>query len=355
MATPLTSPSHLRLSLAETLWLEPEHFEQARADSQRLQNEAQTELSQWKAYLNSLGLSAFEAWAKEKLPTADVRAIAAKTTASRYLDIEGFKVCLITTEHVLDEVVRFHRIIAQQPDYVAHFYVVIEVLEEQQEAAIRGFLRYDELIHKLGSISHPSDRTSEQLLLPLSAWDEEINHLLGYVQHAHPSSILLPEAPVQIEKASTLELPSTPSRLTRLSRWLDEALTEGWQSIDRLIDPQANLAWSARENVSGMKGGKLIDLGVQLDRHRVALIVTVIPEAEKVSVNVQILPTGEDSVLPQQLTVTLRSGTGKVLQTVTARAHDNYIQLRPFRGKPGIRFTVEVALDDAKVSEAFEL
>lgn len=346
MATPLTTPSHLRLSLAETLWLEPEYFEQARADSQCSQNKPQDEPHQWKAYLNSLGLSAFEAWAKEKLPTADVNAIASET-AARYLDIEGFKVCLITTEHVLDEVIRFPASIIQQPDRAAHFYVVLEVLEEQQEAVIRGFLRYDELTRQLGSAA----QLSNQSLLPLSAWDEEINHLLGYVQHSHPSSILSPQVSVQLEKAAA----SVPSGLTRLSRWLDEALTEGWQSIDLLINPQANLAWSARESASGMKGGKLMNLGMQIDQHRLALIVTVIPEAQKVSVNVQVLPTGEDVVLPQQLTVTLRSNTDKVLQTVAARSHDNYIQLRPFRGKPGIRFTVEVALDDAKVIEAFEL
>ena len=349
MVTPLTTLSHIRLSLSETLWLEPEHFEQARADSQYSQNEPQNEPHQWKAYLNSLGLSAFEAWAKEKLPTADVQAIAAETTASRYLTIEGFKVCLITTEHVLDEVVRFPKSIVRQPDCTAHFYVVLEVLEEQQEIVVRGFLRYDELMGHLSAMPQPL----EQLLLSLSVWDEEINHLLGYVQYSHPSSIPLSEASAQLEVSTSK--PSTASSLTRLSQWLDDALTEGWQSIDRLINPQANLAWSARESTSGAKGGKLIDLGVQLDRHRIALIVTVIPEGEKVSVNVQVLPTGEDFVVPPQLTVILRSSADKVLQTVVARAHDNYIQLRPFRGKPGIRFTVEVALDDAKVSEAFEL
>lgn len=331
----------------ETLRVEPEHYEQAKTASRHLQGESH----QWKAYINSLGLSAFEDWSRENLHTADIQPIASEATTVRYLNIEGFKTCLITTEHVLDEVVQFSVSIVRQPNLAAHLYVVLEVLEEQQQVIVRGFLRYDELAARLTSESQQSTTAdSEPCLLLLSLWDEEIDHLLSYVQHSHPSCISLPQAVTQEKEATT-----APSTLTRLSQWLENSLTEGWQAIDTLISPQANLAWSARQNTSGIKGGKLIDLGVQLDQHLVALVVTAIPEAEKIGINVQVLPTGDALVLPPQLTVTLRSSADKVLQTVTARAHDNYIQLRPFRGKPGIQFAVEVTLDDIQVSERFEL
>ncbi len=351
MAISLINTSHLRLSLPEPLWLEPEYFEQANADSEHLRSEP----DRWKAYLNSLSLSAFEAWAKENLPAATIRAIAPQTAATRHfnrhLNIEGFKTCLITTEHVLDETIRFPESIIQQPELAAHLYVVIEVLEEQQEAVIRGFLRYDELIQQLSRVTQPSaSQASDQRLLPLSLWDQEINHLLGYVQYSHPSTVQLPEAAVQPAAAATKE-----SIFTRLSQWLDNALTGEWQSINRLINPQASLAWNARQNTLGTKGGKLLNLGMQIDQHPVALIITVVPEEERIGVNVQVLPTGEDLVLPMGLTVTLRSSADVVLQTVTARAQDNYIQLRPFRGNPGIRFVVEVVLNGVTVSEAFEL
>lgn len=94
---------------------------------------------------------------------------------------------------------------------------------------------------------------------------------------------------------------------------------------------------------------------MQIGQHPVALIVSVIAEAEKIGINVQVLPTGEDTVLPPHLKVTLLSSAGEVLQTVTARAQDNYIQLRPFRGKSGVRFTIEVSLNGVKISEVFEL
>ena len=116
--------SSVRLSLTESLWLEPEHFSLAKTFSNRFQGESQ----QWQAYLNSLGLSAFEVWAREKLPTATVQVESAKTAArtepNSYLAIEGFSVCLIATEHVLDEVIRFPRSLVEAPDLAAHLYVV---------------------------------------------------------------------------------------------------------------------------------------------------------------------------------------------------------------------------------------
>jgi hypothetical protein len=336
------NPSNIRLSLTETLWLESEYFDHARASSSNLADEPQ----QWKSYLNSLGASAFAAWAKEKLPSVTVWVIADETVTDSYLEIGGFKICLITTEHVLDEIVRFSSEIVEQSELVAHFYVVLEILEDQHQAFIRGALRYDELVQQLKYVS----QLSSQYLLPLSFWDAEINHLLAYVQYTHPSAISLPTATAQSLQPSRIE-----DSLTRLGQWLDESFIEGWQSIDRLINPTANLAWSARKGTSGVKRGKLINLGTQFEQQTVALIVTVMPESARIGVNIQIFPTGEDSVLPRQLTVTLRSSTGKVLQAVTSRAQDNYIQLRPFRGEPGIHFAVEVMLNGVKTSEAFEL
>lgn len=340
----------------EILWIEPEHYERANEQVETASRHLQRESYQWKAYINSLGLFAFESWAKANLHTADIQPIAGEATVVRYLNIEGFKICIITTEHVLDEVVQFPESIVCQPSLAAHLYVVLEVLEDQQQVMIRGFLRYDELAARLTLRSQQSTTAdSEPCRLPLSLWDEEINHLLSYVQHSHPSCISLPQVIAQEREATTPEATTSSSTLTRLSQWLEDSLTEGWQTIDRLISPQANLAWNARQNTSGIKGGKLINLGVQLDQHLVALIVTAIPEGEKIGINVQVLPTGDALLLPPHLTVTLRSSADKVLQTVTARAHDNYIQLRPFRGAPGIRFAIEVTLNDVKVNERFEL
>jgi hypothetical protein len=85
--------------------------------------------------------------------------------------------------------------------------------------------------------------------------------------------------------------------------------------------------------------------------------MTVTPESEgKIGIGAQVLPAGGDPFLPPQVKLTLlANASDKILQEVESREQDNYIQLKPFKGKPGIRFTIEVSLNDIHVREIFEL
>lgn len=342
------SATNLRLLLPETLWLEPEHFEQAREISDRLHNEQQ----QWQAYLNALAMLTFEAWLKERLPNQPIQPIAQEIVEVRYLRVGEFKLCVMATEHVLDEVLAIPMIAIEQPELAAHFYVVLEVLEDQEQVIIRGFLRYDELMAQATRIQpSPSDRFHR---LPLSIFDAELNHLLVYVQYSEPSAIVISTALVQPTEATPQQ--NSSNHRTRLSQWLQGVLDEGWQTINTLVNPEANLAWSTRHTVSGAKGGKLINFGMQLGDQAVVLLVIVSPESEgKIGMNVQVLPAQGAQVLPPQLKLTLLSAVDRILQEVQSREQDNYIQLRPFKGKPGTSFSIEVSLNHIKVREAFEL
>ena len=352
MVGPSANPIDVRMLLPETLWLESEQFEQAKAASAQWEQEAQ----QWQAYLNALATLSFQIWLEEKL-SSKARQMTVEGTEAAYLSIKDFKLCLLAQEHVLDELVQLPRKVIEQPEWVAHGYVVLEVLEEQEEVAIRGFLRYDELMSRLEQRSPASDG---EYLLSLSSFDEEINHLVAYLQYSHPDAIPLPVLSTQPSTPATAV--SSPVRTkadslrTRLGQWLDGTLVEGWQTLDRLINPEANLAWSTRQKNESVSGGKLLNLGMQLGQRSVVLLITVVPEnEEKIGINIQILPTGDDTVLPHDLAARLISSTDKVLQSVTSREQDNYIQMKPFKGKPGIQFGIEVELDGVKVSEAFEL
>ncbi|MGB7248768.1 MAG: DUF1822 family protein [Phormidesmis sp.] len=371
MVGKIMETTNLRLQLPETLWLEPEHFTEAKSISAGIDSvsaHSDRESQQWQTYINALALLAFEVWLKEKLPDSDVRAIApsliptphSTNRSVSYLSVDGFRLCILATEHVLDEQISLPTTAVEQAELAAHCYVVLEVLEEQAQAITRGFLAYDELIAQLNRIVIPAaERSSEYALLPLSALDAELNHLLACVRYSHPSKISLP-ASLPISSAATSSQPSevtsVDNRLTRLGQWLQGTLSEGWQAVEQLVNPTANLAWSTRDTGSAIKGGKLINLGVQLGRHPVVLLIAVTPEAEgKIGINVQVFPTGSNTVLPPQLTVALLSSTDGVLQAVTSRAQDSYIQLRTFKGRAGIRFSLAVSLNDIAVKEAFEL
>ena len=353
ISSPLNS-TDFRLLLPETIWLDPEHFDQARAISQAQRDEHR----QWDVYLNTLALCGFEAWLKEQLLDQPIQREVNQVNGAGYLQVGGFKLCLLATEQVLDEVVNIPSPALERPELAAHFYVVLEVLEEQEQAIVRGFLRHDELMSNYPSAGS-SALENEIYSLPLAALDAEINHLVMCARYATPSAIPLPMAapPAEATRDLKAELAAELAiARTRLSNWLQGTLEQGWQAIDTLINPEANLALSIRHAPSGAKGGKLINFEMQLGTQTVALIVTVVPEDEgKLGIGIQVLPVGGTSILPPQLKLSLLSRTDEVRQEVQSRAQDNYIQLKPFKGKLGTNFSIEVSLNGIKVKETFEL
>lgn len=339
----------LRLLLPEVIWLEPEHFQQATEISRQVNGEAR----QWQTYLNTLALCALEEWFRERIPDQPINREPNVIESICQLKVGEFKYGLIATEHVLDEVVNVPQVAIDRPDLAAHFYVVLEVAEEQEEVIIRGCLRYDELVNYYRSTVNLQLRES-CYQLPLSLFDAEPNHLLFYSRYLEPSAIPLPVASAEGSQNSLRE--TIQSTRTKVSQWLQGIVDQGWLSVETLLSPEANLAWSTRNISEGAKGGKLINLGVQLGSQTVALLMTVTPEAdERVGILVQLYPTEGERYLPPNIQLTLYSRAGKTLQSIQSRGQDNYIQLKPFQGKPGTYFTVEVSIGDISVREDFEL
>ncbi|ARV61008.1 hypothetical protein BZZ01_22425 [Nostocales cyanobacterium HT-58-2] len=349
----LDSPVHstdIRLLLSEVIWLEPEDFDQARNISQLVAGEAQ----QWQTYLNTLATFACEKWLNTHMPEQTIYRDTNVLKTGFHLKVGEFKICPIATEHILDEIVDIPRDAIEQAELAAHFYIVVEVLEEEEQVILRGFMRHDQAIDYCNQLNLEILQDG-YYQLPLSLFDRELNHLLFYNDVLESSAIPLPISPTQASAVSfQTYLHNTK---TKLSQWLEGVFEEGWQTIDTLINSEANLALSTRITHKGPKKAKLIDLGVQLGHQTVALLVNITQETEdKLGVLIQLHPTGGERYLPPSVTLTLLSKAGKTLQQVISRTQDNYIQLKPFKGEAGKRFSVEVSLmEDLKVKEDFEL
>lgn len=338
----------LRLLLSEVIWLESEHFQQATEISLQVTGEAY----QWQTYVNSLALLAFEEWLSERMPEQQIKREPNIINCCN-LKVGEFKLNLIATEHLLDEVVKIPQNVIEQPELAAHFYIVLEVLEEEEQVIIRGFLRYDQVVNYCSGVNlQPLTQGCYQL--PLEEFDAEPNHLLFYSRFLEPTAIPLPVA--STESSSVSILTYMQEARTKLSQWLEGVFDESWQAIDALINPEANLAFSTRSVEQGAKRCKLIDLGMQLGNQTVALLVSITEAAEdKLGILVQLHPACGQQYLPPMLKLTLLSKAGKTLQEVSARGQDNYIQLKPFKGEPGKRFSIEVSLENISIKEDFEL
>jgi hypothetical protein len=185
------------------------------------------------------------------------------------------------------------------------------------------------------------------------------------IANLQPLDVLLDYIPDVVDRASA----STASKISgNLSCWLENIFEAGWQTVEALFSTQAahpaSIVRSAPQlreinadnPALGVKRGKLIDLGVQLVGHPVALIVTVTPaEAdEEVNVRLQVYPLGRQICLPPNLQLLVLDETGASFPEleVTARNEDNCIQLE-LSGQPGEQFSVKVALGDVSITEDF--
>jgi Protein of unknown function (DUF1822) len=338
------TPTDLRFLLPETTFLEPHQVSQAQALSDRAETPIEkglipSELYQWQTYIQALALLGFTQWLSERLTGISLcdPEQASIWHSHVMLQLGEFKLCLIAAEHVLDEMVNV-------PDMAialaAHFYIFIEVVEEQAQVMLRGLMRHDQLVTLLDDSVQVKNYD-----LPLGLFDPEPNHLLSYCQFLAP---VLAEAVVreQSERQSG----------HRLGEWLQGVFAEGWQSIEALLDPELGLAFNTRNPELGAAGGKLIDLEMQMGQQTLALIVNITQEADdRFGVLVQLHPTGGERYLPATLSLKLLSKAGKVLQEVQARSQDNYIQLRPFRGEQSKCFSLEVGLRSVRLREDFVL
>ncbi|MEO1430686.1 MAG: DUF1822 family protein [Cyanobacteria bacterium J06632_19] len=116
---------------------------------------------------------------------------------------------------------------------------------------------------------------------------------------------------------------------------------------------------------AGVRKVKLLDLGMQLAGEAVALAVALVPKADgKIGVLLQAYSTDTETDdsdnskpllhLPPGLKLILLSETGETLREVTARDADIYIQLK-FNGEKSEQFSVRVALNQASITEDFEI
>jgi len=349
-----TSSQDFRLLLQEIVWLEPEHLLLAQQTSSLKKTDHNIS---WQAYLNTLALLGFEIWLQKRLRDKVIIRDTSEINTGGNLKVDEFKFCIIATEELISEIVNIPQAIIEKSIATAHFYVVVEVLEEEEQVVIRGFLSHNELVqiknHSKVSISNGCYQ------LPLSLFDIEPNHLLHYQRYVEASEFVTPSIDSQVNQISENLSNIVSKTTTNLSEWLQGIVDKGWQTIDSLYKPELNLAFSTRNIHQNTKRTKIIDLGINLDNHKVALLIGISPDNDgnqnKISVVAQLQPMNGDIFLPHDIKLILISKAGKVLQEVTSRIEDNCIQLKTFKGERGKNFSIKVSLGDSSITEKFEL
>jgi hypothetical protein len=209
--------------------LEPEDYDRANQLSRSLVSSDR----QWQTYLNGLAFSGILEWlhdrTQQSIHTDQCTLLqpqyANVLDAVCQVEVGEFVLGLIVTESLAEEVAIVPRAVVELPEFVAHFYLLLEVQEEQAQVILRGYLRYDQLMHDLRQ-SNLQPETDWSYRLPLPWFESDTNHLLFHLRFLDPNAICLPAITA-----------SPQTRLVQVQQGLEERLsqiqpnTEPWQVL----------------------------------------------------------------------------------------------------------------------------
>ncbi|MEB3355114.1 MAG: DUF1822 family protein [Synechococcales bacterium] len=183
---------------------------------------------QWQVYLHSLALTVVKEWLAEWATDLVVTdrdcsllhpPLANLIEAACNLKIGDFRLCLLATGSVVGPSVWVPRAALELPAFIPHYFVLVEVLEDQLQAKIHGYLRGDRLPHHPQSQARLS-ATDWTVALPLQLFDRNPSGLLMELRCLQPVAL----APSPTSASTFLETQLTerlPQLLAPDALWQD--------------------------------------------------------------------------------------------------------------------------------------
>lgn len=223
--------------------------------------------------------------------------------------------------------------------------------------------------------------------IPMEVWDLRLGYvmvkiddslkkalLLGFIAQVASEEISIADLqPIEalIDRLHDLRELTVNSAVINLGQWFNNIFTPGWSTIESFLNPQQLIpAWGFRNaepvdfnseqptstnETDHIQRAKLINLGIQLKNRPVVLLVNISPEANgSMAVTLQVHPSCNDAYLPETLILRVVESSGQVFMEAQARSRDNFIQLQ-FSGEAKELFTVQIMLDDAELTEQFQI
>lgn len=216
----------------ESVEIDSEDVARAIALTQNIPDSAR----QWQSYLNGLAVFGLEKWVKQwdSNLTLDWQ----KSTIAKYelanaipvvanLQIGQFKICAIALGSFFDEEISLPRLVVDLPEYAAHFYLAVEVLQEQGCCIVQGLISYDQLTANLQTLSPTDIQPDWTYQTPLEWFQTDPNHLFLYLQTLEANTISLPT----ISGNQQRQLTAIANQLSRLLPQLENPGAELWEIL----------------------------------------------------------------------------------------------------------------------------
>lgn len=142
----------------------------------------------------------------------------------------------------------------------------------------------------------------------------------------------------------------TKKQATNLSQWFQGIIEDGWERVEDILDlQQRQLGYNFRDNAY-IERVKLLNL--KAVKEPIILLVRIKPEREEeIDIQMELYPNSTQSYLPENLQIMVLDEDEVVIQT-EARSMEPSIGLR-IAGEFGQRFSIQVALGEIRITEAF--
>jgi len=209
----------------------PEHLERAARLSQSIHFSQQ----RWQVYLCALGVLGFEQWLKERTSDLEIHSDSASIwqpatadllSAACNIQVGGFKICVITASVLTDK----HRVlnaVFDIPDFAAHFYVLMQVAEEQNQVAVSGFMNYEQY-HRYQATARLPVEEDWTYTLPQTWFNSDPNALLLNLRCLNLEAIQLPVTSRQTNTAALKQkLTTLKPQLQKQQPWELLTVNEG--------------------------------------------------------------------------------------------------------------------------------
>jgi len=139
-----------------------------------------------------------------------------------------------------------------------------------------------------------------------------------------------------VPDAQTAPSPRVTPTVTRLTQWFENVFESGWQALEEALGPDLQTALGLRNasTPTQPRRVKSLDLGAE---QPLWLLMLLEKDGDRFSIRIRLSSPTPDDTLPTAVELMLKSADGEVVQSVSARPQDTFIQLKRFRCPPGIR------------------
>ncbi len=360
--------------------------------------------ARWQVYLNQLCLSTCMAWLQEdfgelypSFSEQNFNPTQWELVAGSRIILDGVQLVLIPSDTVGQDELWVPQEWVDIPTWMANYYLAIKVNPNERWVEIWGYTTYETL--KVQGEYDPWDRSyslkGQDLQQDISALVTTIErcpitHSLmeGKTESEHLANLEDAQSQNLVSQLAREEVPfprlsipftqwgallanqgwwnqlidqrsGTIARQVTLSQFLrgvEGAIATGWHSIESIFGQEAQqLAFGFREEPS-LEGrqAKVLQFGESNSPQILRLVILWQTESDgRLAIRAQLYPAEGEEYLPSDVTFSLTSEQGAVLQSIQSSEENNYIQLKLFRCPPGYTFQLVVQYNDQMIAEQF--